>query len=161
MPAFDIVSEVNLQEVDNAIKQAKKELAQRYDLKGSKCDIEWDKKVITLVGDDTYKINAVKDILQSKLHKRGVEISSIKFADPQPAGMMTLRQKGELKQGIDKETAKKIIQKIKDSKLKVQAQIMDEQVRVTSKSIDTLQETIALCRAQTFGIPLQFNNMRD
>ena len=161
MPAFDIVSEVNLQEVENAINQAKKELAQRYDLKGSKCDIEWDKKILTLVGDDTYKINTVKDILQSKLHKRGVEISSIKFSEPQPAGMMTLRQKGEIKQGIDKETAKKIVAKIKDSKIKVQAQIMDEQVRVTSKSIDCLQETIALCRAETFGIPLQFNNMRD
>ncbi len=161
MPAFDIVSEVNLQEVENAINQAKKELAQRYDLKGSKCDIEWDKKILTLVGDDTYKINTVKDILQSKLHKRGVEISSIKFSEPQPAGMMTLRQKGEIKQGIDKETAKKIVAKIKDSKIKVQAQIMDEQVRVTSKSIDCLQETIALCRAQTFGIPLQFNNMRE
>ncbi len=161
MPAFDIVSEVNLQEVENAINQAKKELAQRYDLKGSKCDIEWDKKILTLLGDDTYKINTVKDILQSKLHKRGVEISSIKFSEPQPAGMMTLRQKGEIKQGIDKETAKKIVAKIKDSKIKVQAQIMDEQVRVTSKSIDCLQETIALCRAQTFGIPLQFNNMRE
>ena len=161
MPAFDIVSEVNLQEVENAINQAKKELSQRYDLKGSKCDIEWDKKILTLVGDDTYKINTVKDILQSKLHKRGVEISSIKFSEPQPAGMMTLRQKGEIKQGIDKETAKKIVAKIKDSKIKVQAQIMDEQVRVTSKSIDCLQETIALCRAQTFGIPLQFNNMRE
>ncbi len=161
MPAFDIVSELNMQEVDNAINQAKKELAQRYDLKGSKCDIEWDKKIITLVGDDTYKINTVRDILQSKLHKRGVEISSIKFAEPVSSGMMMLRQKGELKQGIDKETAKKIIQKIKDSKIKVQAQIMDEQVRVTSKSIDSLQETIALCRSQTFGIPLQFNNMRD
>ncbi len=161
MPAFDIVSEVNLQEVENAINQAKKELAQRYDLKGSKCDIEWDKKTLTLVGDDTYKINTVRDILQSKLHKRGVEISSIKFTEPQPAGMMTLRQKGEIKQGIDKETAKKIIAKIKDSKIKVQAQIMDEQVRVTSKSIDSLQETIALCRAETFGIPLQFNNMRE
>ena len=150
-----------MQEVDNAINQAKKELAQRYDLKGSKCDIEWDKKIITLVGDDTYKINTVRDILQSKLHKRGVEISSIKFAEPVPSGMMMLRQKGELKQGIDKETAKKIIQKIKDSKIKVQAQIMDEQVRVTSKSIDSLQEIIALCRSETFGIPLQFNNMRD
>jgi uncharacterized protein YajQ (UPF0234 family) len=161
MPAFDIVSEVNMQEVENAINQAKKELAQRYDLKGSKCDIEWDKKVITLVGDDTYKIGAVKDILQNKLHKRGVDFSSVKFSEPQPAGMMTLRQKGEIRQGIDKEAAKEIIKKIKDSKIKVQAQIMDEQVRVTSKSIDSLQETIALCRSQTFGIPLQFTNMRE
>lgn len=161
MASFDIVSEIDLQEVDNAVNQAKKELANRYDLRGSKCEIEWDKKVLTLVGDDEYKIGVVLDILQSKLHKRGVEISSVKFEKPQPVGQMLLKQKGELKQGIDKETAKEIIKSIKDVKLKVQAQIMDETVRVTSKSIDELQATMTHVRSQKFGLPLQFNNMRS
>src|SRR6476620_8631198 len=150
MPSFDIVSELDLQEVDNAVNQAKKELANRYDLRGSKCNIEWDKKTITLVGDDEYKINVVKDILQSKLHKRGVEMSSLKLDKVEPVGQMMLKQKGELKQGIDKEAAKEIIKSIKDSKLKVQAQIMDETVRVTSKSIDELQATMAQLRSKTF-----------
>jgi cyclic-di-GMP-binding protein len=160
MPSFDIVSEIDLQEVDNAVNQAKKELANRYDLRGSKCNIEWDKKTITLVGDDEYKINVVKDILQSKLHKRGVEMSSLKLDKVEPVGQMMLKQKGELKQGIDKEAAKEIIKSIKDSKLKVQAQIMDETVRVTSKSIDELQATMAQLKSKTFGLPLQFQNMR-
>ncbi len=160
MPSFDIVSEIDLQEVDNAVNQAKKELANRYDLRGSKCNIEWDKKVITLVGDDEYKINVVKEILQSKLHKRGVEMSSLKLDKVEPVGQMMLKQKGELKQGIDKEAAKEIIKSIKDSKFKVQAQIMDETVRVTSKSIDELQATMAQLKSKTFGLPLQFQNMR-
>jgi uncharacterized protein YajQ (UPF0234 family) len=159
--SFDIVSEVDMQEIDNAVNQAKKELSGRYDLRGSKCEIEWDRKALTLIADDEYRINVVKDILQSKLHKRGVEISSVKFDDITPVGGMMLKQKGEIRQGIDKETAKKIIAKIKDSKIKVQAQIMDEQVRVTSKSLDSLQETMAFCRSENFGIPLQFNNMRS
>lgn len=160
MPSFDIVSEIDVQEVENAVNQAKKELANRYDLRGSKCAIEWDKKVITLVGDDEYKINTVRDILQTKLHKRGVEISSVKFEKPEPVGQMMLKQKGELKQGIDKEASKEIIKSIKDSKLKVQAQIMDETVRVTSKSIDELQATMAHVKTQKFGLPIQFQNMR-
>lgn len=161
MPSFDIVSEVNLQEIDNAVNQAKKELSQRYDLRGSKCDIEWDKKTLCLVADDEYKIGVVRDILQSKLHKRGVDFTSIKFEDPTPSGTLILKQKGEIKQGIDKEAAKEIIKKIKDSKIKVQAQVMDDVVRVTSKSIDSLQETISMCRGATFGLPLQFKNMRS
>lgn len=161
MPSFDIVSEIDLQEVDNAVNQATKELANRYDLRGSKCKIEWDKKTITLVGDDEYKINVVKDILQSKLHKRGVEISSVKFEKPEPVGQMMLKQKGEIKQGIDKEAAKEIIKSIKDGKMKVQAQIMDETVRVTSKSIDELQATMAHVKTQSFGLPIQFQNMRS
>ena len=161
MPSFDIVSEINMQEVENAINQARKELQSRYDLKGSRCAIEWEKKEITLQGDDDYKIGAVKDILQSKLHKRGIDLEAVKFEKPQPAGQMMLRQKVTLAQGIEKEVAKKIIQAIKDSKIKVQAQIQDVQIRVTSKSIDSLQECIALCRSQKFGLPLQFINMRS
>ncbi len=163
MPSFDIVSEVSLQEVDNAINQAKKELASRYDLRGTKSDVEWDEKqsMLTLTSNEEPRVGVVRDIVQSKLHKRGVEMSSVKWEKAEPAGGMLWKQKGTLRQGIDKDTAKTIVKSIKDSKLKVQAQIMDEQVRVTSKSIDELQETIGYCRGQTFGLPLQFINMRS
>lgn len=161
MPSFDIVSEVNVQEVDNAVNTATKEVAHRYDLRDGKCEIIWDKKTIVLKANDEMKINAVRDILQSKLHKRGVEISSVKFEKPEPIGGMMLKQSGTIVQGIEKEKAKEIVKSIKDSKLKVQAQIMDEMVRVTSKSIDELQSTITHVRGQRFGLPLQFINMRS
>lgn len=162
MPSFDIVSEVNVQEVDNAVNQAKKELENRYDLRGTGSALEWDKTAtITLTSNDEKRVDVVRDILQSKLHKRGVDMSSVKWEKAEPAGGMTWKQKGVLKQGIDKEAAKSIVKSIKDSKLKVQPQIMDEQVRVTAKSIDELQATIAHCKAGKFGIPLQFTNMRS
>lgn len=161
MPSFDIVSEVNIQEVDNGVNQAIKEIEGRYDFKGSQSEIKWDKKEITLLGDDDYKMNAMKDILQTKLHRRGIDIKALKFNDPEPAGGKMSRQKVEIKQGIDKEIAKEIVKYIKDLKLKVQAQIMDDKVRVTSKSIDELQATIASVKQGKFEIPLQFNNMRS
>ena len=160
MPSFDIVSEINMQEADNAINQSKKEIEGRYDFKGSQCEIQWDKKEIILIGDDEYKMGAMKDILQSKFHRRGIDMKSLKFDDIQPAGGRLLRQKIQLLQGIEKEFSKEIIQLIKESKLKVQAQVMDEKVRVTSKSIDDLQETIQLLRKSSVKLPLQFSNMR-
>lgn len=163
MASFDIVSEINMQEIDNAVNQAKKELANRYDLRGGNCEINWDKekKTITLQANDEMKVNSVRDILQSKLHKRGVELSAVKFEAIVPAGGMIMKQTGAIKEGIDKEAAKKIVKAIKDSKLKVQSQIMDEQVRVTSKSIDELQATIQFCKSENFGLPLQYTNMRS
>jgi uncharacterized protein YajQ (UPF0234 family) len=160
MPSFDIVSEINLQEVDNAVNTAVKEVAHRYDLKDGKCEIIWDKKTIVLKANADMKLNAVRDILQTKLHKRGVEISSLKFEKVEPIGGMMLKQSGTLIQGIEKEKAKEIIKSIKDSKLKVQASINDEMVRVTSKSLDELQSTIAHVKGAKIGIPLQFINMR-
>lgn len=160
MPSFDIVSEINEQEIDNAVNQATKELANRYDLRGGNCEIIWEKEVVTLKASDDMKINAVRDILQTKLHKRGIDIGSLKFEKVEPIGGMMLKQVGKIIQGIDKEKAKEIVKSIKDSKFKVQAQIMDEQLRVTSKSIDELQATMTHCRAQSFQIPLQFTNMR-
>jgi uncharacterized protein YajQ (UPF0234 family) len=160
MPSFDIVSEVNWQEVDNGVNQAQKEIGGRYDFKGSKSEILWDKKLITLMGDDDYKMSAMKDILQTKLHRRGIDIKSIKFNDPEPAGGNMKRQKVEVLQGIEKEAAKEICQFIKESKHKVQAQIMDDKLRVTSKSIDELQEVMTKVRSKSFAVPLQFNNMR-
>lgn len=160
MASFDIVSEINIQEVDNAVNQARKEVEGRYDFKGSQAEIQWDKKEITLLAEDDYKVEAMGGILQSKLHRRGVDIKSFKFEKPEPAGGKMLRQKITIQQGIDKEVAKDIVKLIKGSKLKVQPQIMDDKVRVTSKSIDELQDAIAKVRAGNFPIPLQFNNMR-
>ncbi|RYZ75714.1 MAG: YajQ family cyclic di-GMP-binding protein [Proteobacteria bacterium] len=161
MASFDIVSELNEQEIDNAVNQAKKEILNRYDLKGSSSEIIWEKETITLKANDEMKINAVKDILQTKLHKRGIEISAVKFEKSEPIGGLMLKQVGKIIQGIDKEKAKEIVKNIKDSKLKVQVAIHDETVRVTSKSLDELQATMAHCRTQKFGIPLQFQNMRS
>ena len=161
MPSFDIVSEVDLQEVDNAINQARKEVDGRYDFKGSKAEIQWDKKEITLLAEDDYKVEAMGSILQTKLHRRGIDIKAIKFEKKEEAGGRMLRQKVTLVQGIEREVAKEVIKLIKDSKLKVQASVADDKVKVTSKSIDELQECIALVRGGSFPVPLQYNNMRS
>lgn len=160
MPSFDIVSELDTQEMDNAINQASKEIKGRYDFRGSKAEILWDKTSLSLSGEDEYKMRAMKDILQSKLNKRGIDILALKFGKIEQAGGTMLRQNVELIQGIDKETSKKITKGIRDSKLKVQAQIQGEEIRVSSKSIDELQSCISFCKKTDFGVPLQFINMR-
>jgi cyclic-di-GMP-binding protein len=161
MASFDIISQLDLQEVDNAVNQAIKEISGRYDFKGSKAELKWDKKEITLTAEDDYKMGAMKDILQTRMHKRGLDIKALKFAKIEEIGGQMLKQKVTLLQGIEKEIAKDIIKKIKDSKIKVQPQVMDDKIRVTSKSIDSLQECMALVRGETFEIPLQFDNMRS
>lgn len=161
MPSFDIVSELDLQEVDNAINQARKEVEGRYDFKGSKAEIQWDKKEIILVAEDDYKVETMGGILQTKLHRRGIDIKAVKFEKMEEAGGRLLRQKVTLVQGLEKEVAKDIIKFIKDSKLKVQPAIADDKIKVTSKSIDELQACISLVRGGTFPVPLQFNNMRS
>jgi uncharacterized protein YajQ (UPF0234 family) len=161
MPSFDIVSELNLQEVDNAINQAKKEIDGRYDFKGSNAELNWDKKEVTLLAEDDYKIQTMLDILQTKMGKRGVDLRALQLSTVEPAGGKLLRQKITFSQGIEKEKAKEIVKYIKDSKLKVQPQIMDDKIRVTSKSIDELQSTMQTIKAQNFSVPLQFDNMRS
>lgn len=163
MPSFDICVNVNLQEVDNAINQAQKEIAQRYDFKGSKAKIDWDakKKEITLLGDDEYKLTALTDIVQSKLHKRGISIKNLVFGTKESALEGTVRQKVTLQQGIPVEKAKQINRLIKDANLKVSSQIQDEQVRVTGKKRDDLQEVIGLMRKQDLGLDFEFTNFRD
>ena len=161
MPSFDIVSELNMQEVDNAINQAKKEILGRYDFKGSNAELNWDKKEVTLLAEDEYKIETMMSILHSRMAKRGLDLRALKLSDIEPAGGKLLRQKVSMIQGIEKEMAKDIIKFIKDSKLKVQAQIMDEKLRVTSKSIDELQSTMQAVKAHNFSVPLQFDNMRS
>ncbi|MFN7455372.1 MAG: YajQ family cyclic di-GMP-binding protein [Pseudobdellovibrionaceae bacterium] len=161
MPSFDIVSELDMQEIDNAVNQAIKEIQGRYDFRGSKSELKWDKKEISLLADDDYKLGAMKDILQSKVHRRGLDIKVLKFEKEEPAGGQMIRQKVVLIQGIEKEVAKDIVKLIKDSKLKVQPQIMDDKVRVTGKSIDDLQITIQAVKKSNWPVPLQFNNMRS
>lgn len=160
MPSFDIVSEINMQEVDNAVNQARKEIANRYDFRGSKAKIDWDKKLITIWAEDDYKIETMKTILQGRLHHRGIDILALKIGKAEPAGHLQLKQTIEFIQGVDKEKAKKINNYIRDTKLKVQPQIVDEKIRVNSKSIDTLRECMDLLKTQSFGLPIQFNNFK-
>lgn len=160
--SFDIVSEVDIQEVDNAVNQAVKELSQRFDFKGSKSKIEFNRNenVITIIGDNDFKLKAVKDILESKIVRRKIDIKAMQYGTIEPSFEGTIRQTVRIQQGIPQEISKEIVKYIKESKLKVQASIQSEKVRVSSKSKDSLQETIALLHQKNFKIPLQFNNYR-
>jgi len=160
--SFDIVSEVNLQEVDNAVNQARKEVAQRYDFKGIYSTIELDqkeKKLVITTGDEFHLKNII-DILQSKLIKRSVPLKALKYGSIEPAASGAVRQIIILQVGIAKDDTKKIIKLVKDSKLKVQVQIMEDQVRVSGKNKDDLQAVISLLRDQDFPFALQFVNYR-
>ena len=159
-PTFDVVSEVNLPEVANAVAQAQKETAQRYDLKGSAAGIEQKDKELTLTANDEFGLKAVTDILQTKLVKRGVSLKSLEYGTIEPATKGTVRQVVTIRQGIASEKAKEIVKAIKDRKLKVQVAIQGEQLRVSGKKKDDLQDVIALLRGADFGIPLQFTNFR-
>jgi hypothetical protein len=160
--SFDIVSNVDLPEVSNAIQQALKEILQRYDLKGSHSDIQFDgKDELVLTSADEYKLKAVIDVLQSKLVKRNVSLKSMTYGKIEPAASATVRQKVKLQQGIAIEKAREIVKTIKDSKKKVQASINGDIVRVTGKDRDSLQDIIALLRNTDFGIDVQFTNYRN
>lgn len=159
--SFDIVSKVEIQEVKNAIETANKELRQRYDLKGTHSEIRFeDEKEIVIASDDEYKLKAVLDILQSKLVKRGISLKSLEYKKIEQALGGTARQRITLQQGISSENAKKVSKAIRDSKLKVQSQIQGDQLRVTGKSRDALQEVIELVKSKDFGIDFQFVNYR-
>ena len=160
--SFDIVSNVEIPEVQNAIQQALKEITQRYDLKGSHSNVEFDGKAeLTLTSADDYKLKAVTDILQGKLAKRNVSLKAFEYGKVEPAAGSTVRQKVKMQQGIPIEKAKEIVKLIKDSKLKVQASINADRVRVTGKDRDSLQEVIALLRGRDLGIDMQFTNYRS
>lgn len=158
--SFDIVSKTDMQEVANAINQAQKELSQRFDFKGSKSSIELTGEEIVLLSDDEGKLRSVKDILESKLVKRHVALKAIEYQKLEPAQMGTVRQRAKIVQGIETDKAKAIVKAIKDAKLKVQASIQSDQVRVVGRSKDDLQRAIALVKENDFGIPLQFTNYR-
>ena len=160
--SFDIVSEIDWQEVDNAINQTRKEILSRYDFKGSKSTIEYSQKdkTITILADDDYKSKAIVDMLQNKFVKRSIPLKSLKFKPQEEAGGNMVRQIIEVQQGISKDNAKLIVKIIKDSKMKVQAAIQDEQVRVSSRDKDLLQEAIALVKGAELDFAVQFTNYR-
>jgi uncharacterized protein YajQ (UPF0234 family) len=160
--SFDIVSKIDLNEVTNAIHQAMKEVQTRFDLKNSKSTIELNEKEkkLLLASQDEFKLRAVTEILESKLVKRGVPLKGLTFGEVTPAAGSTVRQEVSIQQGIPIEKAREIVKKIKDAKLKVQASIQGDLVRVSGKSRDVLQEVIHLLRGQDFGIDMQFTNYR-
>jgi uncharacterized protein YajQ (UPF0234 family) len=160
--SFDIVSEVNLQEVDNALNQARKEISQRYDFKDSKTLIEYNpkEKHISIHTIDEFHLKSAVDVVQSKLVKRGISLKALRYGTVEPAANSTVRQLVSLIIGIDKDDARAIVKLIKDSRIRVQAQIMDDQVRVSGKDKDDLQAVIKLIRETDLSFPVQFVNYR-
>ncbi len=158
--SFDIVSKVEMQELNNAITQAEKEIETRFDFKGTKTKFELSKDVLTVTSDDEYKLKAVIDILQTKMMKRGVSIKSLDYGKLEGATGGTVRQAIKIKQGIEQEHSKKINILIRDSKLKVKSLIQGDQLRVSSKSKDDLQQIMQLLRGADLDIDLQFTNYR-
>lgn len=160
--SFDVVSTVDMQEIDNAYQQAKKELTQRYDLKGSGAELSLDKqkKTITVAAPADFVTRQVIDIMGSKLIKRGIDLAAVKWGNPQAATGQSVRQTATIVEGIDKETAGKINKDIKAQKLKVKVTIEGDKLRVSSASRDTLQEVIAFLKGQDYGQPLQYVNYR-
>lgn len=161
MPSFDIVSKVEIQEVDNAVNQTVKEIGQRYDFKGSKCEVALEKESIRVLADDDFRLKAIVDILQSKFIKRGISPKALQYGKAEAASGGMVRQNIAIQQGISKEKAKEIGAVVKESKLKVQSQIQDDQVRVTGKNIDDLQEIIRILKGKDLGIEMQFVNFRS
>lgn len=158
--SFDIVSKVDMMEVRNAVDQAQKELANRYDFRGSKSEIRFEKDDLTLVADDEFKMEQLKDIVVSKLLKRGVDIRQIDYAKAEAGTGLTIRQKVIFRQGIQQDQAKSIIKQIKDKGLKVSAQIQGEELRVTGKDKDELQKVIVFVKGLDLPIPVRFTNYR-
>lgn len=160
MPSFDIVSKIEMHEVTNAVDQANREVSTRFDFKGTNACYERADNVITMTAESEFQLQQMLDILQTKLHKRGIDITCIEKDKPVLIGKEA-KQNITLRQGVNTELAKKIVKIIKDSKIKVQAAIQGEQVRVTGKKRDDLQEVIALMKSSKLDLPLQYENFRD
>lgn len=162
MPSFDIVSVVDMQEVDNAVNQAVKEINQRYDFKGSKTEVSLEKDgTIRLQTEDEFRLKAVVDVLQSKCVRRGVSLKALQYGKAEPASGGRVRQVVTIQQGISKEKGREIVALVKETRLKVQSQIQEEQVRVTGKNIDDLQEVIRVLKEKELGVEMQFVNFRS
>ena len=161
MPSFDIVSEVNQVEVNNAVDQSNKEVSTRFDFKGSDARVEVKEKVLTLHADDDFKLSQVTDILTGKLTKRTVDVRSLKYGDVEKVSGNKVKQTITVRTGVEQELSKKIVKILKDSKLKVQGSIQGDAVRVSSAKRDELQNAIALVKRSITDFPLQFNNFRD
>ena len=160
MPSFDVVSEVDMHELNNSIDQTQREIGTRYDFKGTSAAIEQKENIITITGDSDFQLDQVRDVLYQKMVKRGVDIASLETGKTESSGK-GVKQDVTIKQGIDKEQAKKLVKLIKESKLKVQAAIQGEQVRVTGKKRDDLQDVIAFLKGAKLDLPLQYVNFRD
>ena len=160
MPSFDVVSEIDSHELTNAVDQCNREVSNRFDFKGSNSRVEHNENLLTLIAPAEFQIKQITDILQTKLSKRGIDIACLDFSDIQESNNEA-RQIVTVKEGIDKELARKIVKIIKSSKLKVQAAIQGEQVRITGKKRDDLQDAIALLKEQSIELPLQYTNFRD
>ncbi len=160
MPSFDIVSEVDLQEVRNAVDQANRVIDTRFDFKGVNASFEHNENEIKLEAEQEFQLQQMLDILREKLAKRGVDVKALDVKDPQTS-LNAARQQVLVQQGIESDVAKKIVKEIKNAKLKVQAQIQGDQVRVTGKKRDDLQKVIAMLKEKEYGLPLQFKNFRD
>jgi cyclic-di-GMP-binding protein len=163
MPSFDIVSEVDVQEIDNAINQARKELATRFDFKGSNATIEWNEKAakIELKAEDASRLRGLHDIVTSKLAKRNVDLRNVERKDPAISPLGHATQEFIIKQGFEGEKAKEVVKAIKAQDFKVQSTLQERQIRVTGKKRDELQEVIAFCRSKDFGVGLAFTNFRE
>jgi uncharacterized protein YajQ (UPF0234 family) len=160
MPSFDVVSEIDHHELKNALDQANREIGTRYDFKGSSASIEQSGNALTLEAESEFQIKQMAPILKEKMSKRGIDVDCLEFADIVEMNKRA-RQSVSVREGLDKDLARKMVKLIKDSKLKVQAAIQGEQLRVTGKKRDDLQQVMALLREAKLGIPLQFNNFRD
>ncbi len=160
MPSFDIVSEVDIQEVRNAVDQANREVGTRFDFKGVEASFELNESRVLLKAEQEFQLGQMMDILRQKLVKRGVDIACMELSEPETS-LSAARQTVTIRQGIESDLAKKMVKAIKASKLKVQAQIQGDQVRVTGKKRDDLQQVISLLRETDYGLPLQFQNFRD
>jgi uncharacterized protein YajQ (UPF0234 family) len=161
MPSFDVVSQVDRQEVDNAVNQTRKEIGQRYDFKGTKTEIALEDDSIQIISDDDFKVKAAVEILQSKLVRRSVSLKALVYGKIEPAAGGRAKQTITVQQGIAIEKARQIVKIVKDAKLKVQGQIQGDQVRVSGKKRDDLQAVIQLLKAQDLDLPLQFINYRE
>ena len=161
MPSFDIVSRTEIPEVDNAVQGAMREIGTRYDFKGANCSIERSDESLTILADDEFKLKQVHEILRTHMAKRKLDAGAFDFAKPEPASHNTLRQKVAIKQGIEREVAQKITKAVKGGKLKVQVAIQGDELRVTGKKRDDLQEAIALIKGLGIELPLQYENFRD
>ena len=161
MPSFDVVSEMDRHEMENALNQAKKEIAQRYDFKGTQSSIDKNEEGIVILSNSEGRVDAARDVLEGKMVRRKVSLKSLDPQKPGQAGGSMWRQLIKLKEGIDRDKAKEIVKAVKDSKLKVQASIQGDGVRVTGKKRDDLQATIVMLKERDFDLPLQFINFRD
>jgi cyclic-di-GMP-binding protein len=161
MPSFDIVSEIDKQEIDNALNQARKELATRFEFKGSTAEILYDKDKIILTAEDATRLRGLREIVMNKLSKRGADLRNIEQLDPEISSVGHARQELKIQQGLEGDKAKEIIQAIKSQNLKVQSQLQDRQIRVTGKKKDDLQAVIQFVRNRDFGVATGFKNFRD